>query len=125
MEDKEILLRYSDCIDNNAKALNRLSDTLQAVITNNNYIVNNIGGLNKFSSDVYNKLNNALLIIDALSICLFEKNVIEEKRFQEVIEQLAKQHEERVKEEMKEENKCNGECGHEAKGKTDSVGAEK
>ena len=127
MEDKEIMMRYADCIDNIGKVLGRLTDVLQAVINNNNSLVNGVERLNRFASDSYGKINNSLLVLDALSVCLFESKVIEEKRFQEVIEQLARQNEERMREQSKHECDagCNGGCEHEAKGKEDSVGTQK
>ena len=47
-------------------------------------------------------IDNMLMVVDAMSICMFEKNVINENRFQEVMEQLAAQHEQRIKEENHE-----------------------
>lgn len=123
MEDKEIMMRYADCIENSSKVLSKLTDVLQAVINNNNSLVNGVERLNRFASDSYGKINNSLLVLDALSVCLFEKKVIEEKRFQEVVEQLAKQSEEKFNEQNKHE--CNGECTHEAERKADSTGTEK
>lgn len=119
MEDKDILVRFVQCVENNTKAVDKMSDIMQAVINNNNAVIDNLGKLNKFATETYSRFNNMLMVVDAMSICMFEKNVINESRFQEVMEQLAAQHEQRIKEENHE---CNGECKHETEGKADSTG---
>lgn len=119
MEDKDILVRFVQCVENNTKAVDKMSDIMQAVINNNNAVIDNLGKLNKFATETYSRFNNMLMVVDAMSICMFEKNVINESRFQEVMEQLAAQHEQRIKEENRE---CNGECKHETEGKADSTG---
>ena len=119
MEDKDILTRFVQCIENNTTAVNKMTDVMQAVINNNNSVIDNLGKLNKFASETYVRFNNTLMVIDAMSICMFEKNLIDENRFQEVMGQLALQHEQRMKEDGHE---CNGDCEHEAKGKEDSTG---
>lgn len=123
-KDKEILLRFADCVDNNSKALEKLADALHLIISNNNAIIDNLGKLNDFAHETFKKFNHTLIIIDALSICLFEKGVIEQDKFSSVMEQLAAEHEKRMKEEEKHEcdGGCNGGCEHEAEGKTDSAG---
>lgn len=121
MEDKDILVRFVQCVENNTKAVDKMSDIMQAVINNNNAVIDNLGKLNKFATETYSRFNNMLMVVDAMSICMFEKNVINESRFQEVMEQLAAQHEQRIKE---ENHKCNGECKHETEGKADSAGVE-
>lgn len=119
MEDKDILVRFVQCVENNTKAVDKMSDIMQAVINNNNAVIDNLGKLNKFATETYSRFNNMLMVVDAMSICMFEKNVINENRFQEVMEQLAAQHEQRIKEENHE---YNGECKHETEGKADSTG---
>lgn len=119
MEDKDILVRFVQCVENNTKAVDKMSDIMQAVINNNNAVIDNLGKLNKFATETYSRFNNMLMVVDAMSICMFEKNVINENRFQEVMEQLTAQHEQRIKEENHE---CNGECKHETEGKADSTG---
>ena len=111
MEDKDILVRFVQCVENNTKAVDKMSDIMQAVINNNNAVIDNLGKLNKFATETYSRFNNMLMVV--------EKNVINENRFQEVMEQLAAQHEQRIKEENHE---CNGECKHETEGKADSTG---
>ena len=98
MEDKDILVRFVQCVENNTKAVDKMSDIMQAVINNNNAVIDNLGKLNKFATETYSRFNNMLMVVDAMSICMFEKNVINENRFQEVMEQLAAQHEQRIKE---------------------------
>lgn len=120
MEDKDILVRFIQCVENNTKAIDKMSDVMQVVINNNNAVIDNLGKLNKFATETYSRFNNMLMVVDAMSICMFEKNVIDEGRFQEVMEQLTAQHEQRIKEENHE---CNGECKHETEGKADSTGA--
>lgn len=120
MEDKDILVRFIQCVENNTKAIDKMSDVMQVVINNNNAVIDNLGKLNKFATETYSRFNNMLMVVDAMSICMFEKNVIDEKRFQEVMEQLTAQHEQRIKEE--ENHECNGECKHETEGKADSTG---
>lgn len=122
MEDKDILVRFIQCIENNTKAIDKMSDIMQAVINNNNSVIDNLSKLNKFAGETYARFNNTLMVIDAMSICLFEKNLIDENRFQEVMGQLAMQHEQRMREE--ENHECKGDCKHEAEGKTDSPGVE-
>jgi 5'-3' exonuclease len=119
MEDKDILVRFIQCVENNTKAIDKMSDVMQVVINNNNAVIDNLGKLNKFATETYSRFNNMLMVVDAMSICMFEKNVIDEGRFQEVMEQLTAQHEQRIKEENHE---CNGECKHETEGKADSAG---
>lgn len=119
MEDKDILVRFIQCVENNTKAIDKMSDVMQVVINNNNAVIDNLGKLNKFATETYSRFNNMLMVVDAMSICMFEKNVIDEGRFQEVMEQLTAQHEQRIKEENHE---CNGECKHETEGKADSTG---
>lgn len=119
MEDKDILVKFIQCVENNTEAINKMSDVMQVVINNNNAVIDNLGKLNKFATETYSRFNNMLMVVDAMSICMFEKNVIDENRFQEVMEQLTAQHEQRIKEENHE---CNGECKHEAEGKADSTG---
>ncbi len=123
----DVLFRMADALDNNSEATKKLADAFQAVVNNNNNIVENINKLNGFASDVYNRINNALMVIDALSICLFENKLIEESKFQEVMMQLAEQHEKRMREQVsgsKTECNCGG-CENENKRKEDSDGAEK
>lgn len=122
MEDKEILMKFVQCVENNTEAVKKMTDVMQAVINNNNAVIDNLGKLNKFASETYSRFNNMLMVVDAMSICMFEKNVIDENRFQEVMEQLTAQHEQRVKEE--EKHNCNGECKHETERKADSTGAQ-
>lgn len=119
MEDKDILVRFIQCVENNTKAIDKMSDVMQVVINNNNAVIDNLGKLNKFATETYSRFNNMLMVVDAMSICMFEKNVIDEGRFQEVMEQLTAQHEQRIKEENHE---CNGDCKHETEGKADSTG---
>lgn len=119
MEDKDILVRFIQCVENNTKAIDKMSDVMQVVINNNNAVIDNLGKLNKFATETYSRFNNMLMVVDAMSICMFEKSVIDEGRFQEVMEQLTAQHEQRIKEENHE---CNGECKHETEGKADSTG---
>lgn len=121
MEDNNILEKFIQCIENNTKAVDKMTDVMQVVINNNNAVIDNLGKLNKFASETFTRFNNMLMVVDAMSICLFEKNAISEARFQEVMEQLASQHEQKLREENHE---CNGECKHEAERKDDSPGAE-
>jgi hypothetical protein len=123
MENNEVLNKFIESINNNSKAVEKMTEVLQAVINNNNYVVDNVSKLNGFASETFSKFNNLLMVIDAMSICLFEKNLIEEKRFQEVMEKLALEHEKMLKD--SKEHKCNGECSHETKREADSVGTEK
>lgn len=123
-KDKEFLLRFADCMDNNSKALEKLADALHLIISNNNAIIDNLGKLNDFASETYKRFNHTLIIIDALSVCLFEKGVIEQDKFTSVMEKFAAEHEKRLREEEKHEcENCKGECEHEAEGKADSSGA--
>jgi hypothetical protein len=124
MENSELTKKFIECIENNTKAIEKMSDVMQVVINNNNYIIDNIKKLNEFATETYSKFNNMLMVLDALSICMFEKNVVEEKRFQEVMEQLVMQHEQRISGKS-EKHECNGECSHEAERKADSTGTEK
>lgn len=122
MEDKDVLVRFIQCVENNTKAMDKMSDVMQVVINNNNAVIDNLGKLNKFATETYTRFNNVLMVIDAMSICMFEKNIIEEARFQKVMEQLAIQHKQRM--DAEENHECNGECNHETEGKADSTGAQ-
>lgn len=115
MEDKEVLNKFIECIENNTKAIERFTDVVQVVINNNNTIIENITSLNNFAKEIHHRFNNSLMVVDAMSICMFEKNVIEEKRFQEVMEQLFLQHHQQDTNE-KNNGECKGECNHEACG---------
>lgn len=120
MEDKEkeVMNRFIECIENNTKAVERFTDVVQVVINNNNTIIENVTSLNSFAKEIHHRFNNSLMVIDAMSICLFEKNAIEEKRFQEVMEQLYLQHHQQNVGE-KENGECNGDCNHETCGEKD------
>lgn len=123
MENNELIEKFVSCVENNTKAIEKMTDVMQMVINNNNHIIDNIKKLNEFASETFSKFNNMLMVVDALSICMFEKNVVEEKRFEEVMGQLVVQHEQRVNEKI-EKHECDGGCNHETERKADSTGAQ-